>query len=318
MFSASIIIATHNRASMLKETLESMKAVDRSEMDVQWIVINNNSTDDTDKVLEAFLDQLPLKILSEAKPGKNCAINLALKEVFLHEVVVFTDDDTSPGRDWLKKIRAACGRWPGHSVFGGRIVPRWPDGERPVWIKDPFLLSFGFSEHDFGIEEKPYPAGSFPFGPNFWVRKGVFDGGRLYPEEMGPMGNSRIMGSETSFLMPLATQGYEMIYCPDAMVEHRIKPRDYLSSVLFKRAYNCGRGCARLSGIYYTDLLRKRPAVWYARECVKLFLAAIKLVVGGLETSRQRRVEKTCQNFIYLGRTLETTRMALRRKSVQS
>jgi len=310
MNAASILLTTHNRAAILKETLQAMTAVDRRPLEAEWIVVNNNCTDDTDQVVESFRSKLPLRLLHETKPGKNCALNLALRTVPLHPLVVFTDDDTSPAADWLSEIGRASERWPKHAVFGGRIDPRWPGGERPAWIEDQALRSFGFSEHHVSEQEGPYPAGVYPFGPNYWVRKDLFDQGRRFREEMGPIGGSRIMGSETSFLVPLATAGYEMIYCPKVKVEHRIKPGDCADRVLCRRAFSLGRGNAQLGEIHHRQLLERWPAAWHARQALKLAWAYARLLSSYFIISRQLRLVRRCRNYIYLGQTLETTRMA--------
>ncbi len=133
MQSISILIPTHNRAAIVEETLETMLRVDRAGMNVEWVVINNASTDRTDDVLRSYCGRLPLRILHEARPGKNRALNRGLHDAPLGDIVVFTDDDIAPTINWLEEIVAACDRWPQHDVFGGRILPRWPNGTRPHW-----------------------------------------------------------------------------------------------------------------------------------------------------------------------------------------
>jgi GT2 family glycosyltransferase len=56
------------------------------------------------------------------------------------------------------------------------------------------------------------------------------------------------MGSETSFLLTLAEAGYEAVYCPQAVVHHRIEPRALSVDGIFRRAYRCGRGNAHTHG----------------------------------------------------------------------
>lgn len=43
----SVIIATHNRAAMLRETLESMIRLDREGLSDEFVVVDNNSSDHT-------------------------------------------------------------------------------------------------------------------------------------------------------------------------------------------------------------------------------------------------------------------------------
>src|SRR6476646_2177582 len=75
----SVVICTWNRSRLLRLTLEQMTKLDVP-AGTTWelIVVNNNCSDDTDRVLEEFRDRLPLVRLTESKPGKSHAANLAV------------------------------------------------------------------------------------------------------------------------------------------------------------------------------------------------------------------------------------------------
>lgn len=240
----SVIIATHNRAQVLRETLHAMRDLDRQELEVQWIVVDNNSRDESSEVIRFFSSEMPLDHLFESRPGKNCALNLALERCSLGDVLVFADDDVTPQKDWLKQIVANCDRWPMHAVFGGRIVVRWPIPNPPAWAAEPGIMDFGFSHHHLADEELVYPAHIRPYGPNMWLRRKVIDAGFRFDENIGPRPNNRIMGSETSFLLSLADAGYEAVYCPAAVVHHRIEASALSVESICRRAYRCGRGSA--------------------------------------------------------------------------
>src|SRR5687768_2828620 len=95
----SILIATHNRAKILRRTMKAMEALVRAGVSVEWVIVDNNSSDETRLVVESFRERLPLRYLFEPRPGKNYALNKALSEVELGDVVVFTDDDVTPNPD---------------------------------------------------------------------------------------------------------------------------------------------------------------------------------------------------------------------------
>src|SRR5262245_46492727 len=127
MVGVSILIPTHNRADVLDGTLEAFHRVDRTGMNVEIIVIDNNSGDHTVDVVASHQRELPLTYLREFHPGKSCALNRALRDCQLKDIVVFTDDDVAPASDWLQEIASATSRWPDVSVFGGRVRVQWPD-----------------------------------------------------------------------------------------------------------------------------------------------------------------------------------------------
>ena len=43
----SVVIATHNRAEILRQTLESMAKLNRDNLSVEFVIVDNNSTDRT-------------------------------------------------------------------------------------------------------------------------------------------------------------------------------------------------------------------------------------------------------------------------------
>ena len=196
----SILIPTFNRAEELQRTLDRMSAIRRDSLLVEFVIIDNGSTDNTRAIVEEFNNCLPVRYLFEPHPGKNCALNSALDKVPMGEIIVFTDDDVDPDPNWLHAISNTTRRWPNYSVFGGRIYVVWPHDNIPDWVKDPHIQMLGFSYHDISDHECAYDKRFFPFGPNYWVRKSVFSNRLRFDETIGPRPKNRIMGSESSFL----------------------------------------------------------------------------------------------------------------------
>ena len=259
----SVIFATYNRAEILRETLEIMTRLDHKGLKVEFVVVDNNSSDGTKAVVESFKWRLPLVYLFEPKAGKNCALNKALREVKLGEIIVFTDDDVSPRKNWLTAMAECCERWPEVSVFGGRINPIWPQERPPIWAEDKGILELGFGSHDYGDKESRYENGVLPFGANLWVRREVFSGKRFYDEGIGPRPTGRTMGSETSLLRKLRDESFEMVYCPAAVIGHRIESHQLSRADIRKRAYRYGKGVARIGGVCRKGLLERQPVLWY-------------------------------------------------------
>ena len=130
----SILIATYNRAEVLRHTLEAMCALDRKGVDVEFVVIDNNSSDNTSDVADSFKERLPIQHLFQPRQGKSAALNLALDAGNLGDIVVFTDDDVVPPSDWLNRIVCSCEHNADYDVFGGPICLIFPQGVRiPSW-----------------------------------------------------------------------------------------------------------------------------------------------------------------------------------------
>src|SRR5208282_4181753 len=105
----SVIIATHNRAPRMEKLLDAFCRL-RIAPTVKWelIVVDNASKDGTPEVLssEVSRGRLPLVHLTEPLIGKTRALNRALKSA-RGALVVFTDDDVIPEKNWLMAFNEA-------------------------------------------------------------------------------------------------------------------------------------------------------------------------------------------------------------------
>lgn len=258
----SVILTTYNRALVLKETMEAMAQLDVTGLRVQFVVVDNNSSDATRETVSAFMERLPLIYMFEARPGKNCALNRALRECELGDIVVFTDDDVTPAENWLRAIYDSSSRWPGNSVFGGKIVAELPGQSLPRWAESRWVQGLVFSAHDPQAEEGPYAKHILPFGPNMWVRRCVIDSGVVFNELVGPRPTNRIMGSETEFLLQLSKMGEKAIYVPSSVVVHRLAASQVTLKSLYVRSYRWGRSLVHLIGPWRENLAGGRPMLW--------------------------------------------------------
>lgn len=279
----TVLIATYNRSEILRNTLSSFLNLELRGLEVEFVIIDNNSSDDTAEAVEYFSNKLPLVYLFESRPGKNCALNKALNEIELKELVVFTDDDVKPNPDWLGKIIDVSYRWPEICVFGGQIYPIWACNP-PEWIEKlpEKLLSFAYAVHNHGDNEIYYENG-YPFGPNYWVRSSIFRKGLRFDESIGPIPDNkkRIMGSELSLLMYLKRIGYSILYSPGVIVGHHISPYQCTEKYILKRAETSGRSIAILASTFKNETIYKRShLLWQAyRTCSLIKHIIIKYIL---------------------------------------
>lgn len=87
----SVIIPTYNRANYLVESLDSVLAQTYRNLEV--IVVNDGSTDETKTKLVPFLDRI--SYFEKSNGGKSSALNLGLKHISGDYVWVFDDDDVA-------------------------------------------------------------------------------------------------------------------------------------------------------------------------------------------------------------------------------
>ncbi len=61
----TILIPTYNRAGVLRQTLDALTGVDRTGVDYEIVIIDNNSNDNTREMVREYEKQLPLFYLRE-------------------------------------------------------------------------------------------------------------------------------------------------------------------------------------------------------------------------------------------------------------
>jgi glycosyltransferase involved in cell wall biosynthesis len=262
----TVLMATHNGAGTLPRVLDAYRRLQTPPGGYTLIIVDNASTDATAEVLGAAKD-LPLKVLRFAERGKNRALNFALPQV-LGDLVVLTDDDTLPMDDWLCQLSAAARAQPGYDLFGGRILPDWPE-PCPEWILRLVNLGATYSVTPEGLQTGPIPADQI-WGPNMAVRTKVFEAGHRFNEAVGPAAGQYIMGSETEFSGRVEKAGHKAWFVAEAVVEHIIRPHQMEADWIVQRAYRLGRGWYRHERTLFkpdTPLVRGVPR-WKYREWV--------------------------------------------------
>ena len=130
----TVIICTWNCAELLDRTLKSLRHLHIPE-GVSWelLVVNNNSPDNTDAVLDQHMRHLPLRRLFEANQGLSNARNRALTEA-RGDLIIWTDDDVLVDPHWLAEYHAAAQNWPEAGYFGGMIEPIF-EAPPPKWLR---------------------------------------------------------------------------------------------------------------------------------------------------------------------------------------
>jgi glycosyltransferase involved in cell wall biosynthesis len=207
---------------------------------VTWelLVVNNNSTDDTESVLSYYSDKLPLRKLFESSPGLSNARNHALREV-QGDLIIWTDDDVLVDLNWVGAYVDAANRWPMTSFFGGPIDP-WFEGDPPRWLNQIYSrVESAFAARNFGQDPFLLSKGKFPFGANMAMRTNVHKR-YLYNPELGLRPNSRLGGEESAIFEQMTSDGLEGRWVPGAKVQHFI-PKER-QTIKYLRAYYQGWG----------------------------------------------------------------------------
>lgn len=298
----SVLIATYRRAELLRSTLASIVRSDLERPFEIWVA-DNADDPATAEVCEEFEGRASVGRVVETSPGKNAALN-SLLPVARGELFVFTDDDVEVSPSWLRCTWSGAARWPNHVMFGGRVLPAWPYPPPAHVVDTPyggFLLSIKDPEWPEG------PRSEFePFGPNFAVRRTVFDEGFRFDPRIGPKaGTSYPMGSETQLIRGLKANGQTAVYLPESVVHHRIRPEQLRLRWLLGRAVRFGRSAEQLAAG------SERKSASFPRWRLKTMLR--RVVAGGayaLLGKRQESFDRLIDAAVQYGRLSQWRRLA--------
>jgi glycosyltransferase involved in cell wall biosynthesis len=219
----TIAICTLNRAESLRRTLGSLATMPVPEgLDWEVVIVNNNCTDHTDDVLNAFAARLPIRREFEPERGHSRARNRAV-DAARGEYIVWTDDDVIVDSGWLTAYADAFRRWPDAAVFGGPILPRY-EAPVPPWVAagGP-VLAPAFGLRDLGADPVPLSVaeGRDPWGSNFVIRASEQREFR-YDPALGYAPGRQRAGDETDVIERILESGALGYWVPAAQVQHCI------------------------------------------------------------------------------------------------
>ncbi|CAE6881019.1 hypothetical protein ACOMICROBIO_GDFFDHBD_04351 [Vibrio sp. B1REV9] len=220
-YDLTVAICTYNRCDILNQTLSVLnKQIKNCEFDIQVIIIDNNSSDNTKNVVK-FNNLLECYHFEE-KAGLSHARNAAL-DLSEGRYICFIDDDAVPCENWLNNVVTATKNNPDIEFFGGRIIPD-PEVDLPLWFDSAFWGLY--SLQDFGTDLKVYPTRVGPVGANMILSMKAVGSERFDPR-LGRIGNNLLSGEETEFLIRLGFLDKKSMYLGNASVIHKFPRTRY-------------------------------------------------------------------------------------------
>lgn len=291
----SVVLATYKRSEILQRTLESFRHLEIGPLRWDLWVVDNADDSATESVVKSWAKAIPIKYLVESQAGKNNALNRAIDEV-QGQLIVLTDDDIIATSDWLTQMWQGAQRWPEHVIFGGRILPFWPDGFKPLDLRNPYLVG-AYAIANWSLPEREYSPEKV-FGANMAVRRKIFDDGWRFNASIGPSQKTNyIMGSESEFVLRLEASGHKPVFLPEALVYHQIRPDQMSFKWLRGRAYRAGLGSASLCEMPSECKVVLRIPRYLIRRLVESYIKYLFFKF----TRSSRKTEAGMRFYTYLG-----------------
>jgi glycosyltransferase involved in cell wall biosynthesis len=269
------ILPTYNRADLLPRALDSaLSASIPRDHDVQIVVVDNNSSDQTKAVVERYASPpgARFKYLFEPKQGRHHALNCGIAQSSA-DVIAFFDDDERLVPTWFETIAENFAR-PEIDFIGGPVLPDWSAAPPPWLPKDGYGGVIGIIDH--GNRRRHYCSPEFPemlTGGNTAIRHSVltacgpYSPDYMYTEDRYMWGRLRAVGATGD-------------YIPELIVYHHI-PLKRLQKSYFRQwvrndARNRGK-MARTTAPTGQTVLGAPPWMWRAAAT-----AAFNACVGGI------------------------------------
>lgn len=231
----SVIICTYNRSSDLLTLLRNLEQLEVPPgIEREFLVIDNNSTDDTRTVCESFVQKNSglYRYLFEGRQGKSFALNTGIRNA-RGEILAFTDDDCIPDRGWLAAIAREFSADPALTVLGGR-VELFNASHKPYTIltrKERIVVSTATE-----ILQTAHIIGC-----NMAIHRRALAAVDGFDPALGPA-TKTLSSEDTDFLYMIFRKQFLMVYSPDVLVYHNHGRTTDAEIEALKRAYFVGRG----------------------------------------------------------------------------
>ncbi len=260
--SISVIIPVRDSESTIEKCLTSIKALNYPQENIEIIVIDDGSNDNTPNILKNING---IKILHTAGIGPSSARNLGIKEA-TGEFIAFTDADCIVGKNWINGLLKGFTSEDIASVGGNQLSP---DDESPFGHRVQIFLKImgflgGYTKWAKNIVETRHNPTC-----NSMYRKSIFDKIGNFDEKLWP-------GEDVDIDYRIRKAGLKIVYNPEAIVYH-YRPNSLLkfASMMYRYGKSSGGYLTRKLGFY--RLLSFEPIFLfiYILTVILLFIANI-------------------------------------------
>ncbi len=238
----SIIICTYNREAYIINALNSLYHQTLNKNAFEVIVVNNNSTDNTEKICQAYIQahtDANFHYYNERKQGSSFTRNNGAQKATA-PLLCFMDDDAVANSDYLEQIIHFFTTYTDAGGLGGRIIPKYIPAE-PKWMSH--YVSSLVGNFDYSQQIEIFKRNKYPLESNMIVRKKDFDAvGGFNTKLPGVVGSLRIGGEGKEFFFKLQALGRKIYYHPQVCVQHIVEVKKLTPAYMYRVASGIGRG----------------------------------------------------------------------------
>jgi glucosyl-dolichyl phosphate glucuronosyltransferase len=233
----SVVLSTCDRATLLREALGALVAqADAPRYEV--VVVDNNSTDDTPRVIEQFAASGLVRGVREPRQGLSDARIRGIAAARAG-ILAFPDDDVRVGPTWIRDVARAFRDHPDVSLVGGKVLPEWTAAP-PPWLDATFhapLALVDYGDHELRI---PPAEPRCLIGANLAIRRRALERHDGFSPALQRVGDGIGSTEDHDLQMRMLQAGAVALYDP-RIVARAAVPRERLSK-RYHRAWHQGHG----------------------------------------------------------------------------
>lgn len=237
----SVVICSYNRGKYLPMVFDSLKVQDYALQSYEIILINNNSTDNTDEIVCNYQTQnpaFPLTYLVEYNQGISYARNRGV-EAAKGDIIVFIDDDETVDPDFLSNINTFFSQFEDAGISAGPVIPVY-ETQKPKWLSH-FTMRLITGAYDKGKSIKILGNKNYPGTGHACFRKILFTKYGAFDTTLGRKGNSLMGAEDKDFFLRLMNGGEKCYYLPSAKIYHHIPAYKLTNDFFCKLTYSIGK-----------------------------------------------------------------------------
>lgn len=194
--STSVIVRTYNESRFIGKVLNQIRS--QSNIEVEIILVDNNSEDDTVNIAKPFVDHIVT--IDKFRPG--AAINLGIRSSKFDRFAIISGHCVPVGLDWLSKLLSPFDTHPEIAGVYGRQVPTSfssPYDKRDLWTT-------------FGAENKLQTVDPFFHNANSALTREIW--------EKQPFSEIATNVEDRIWAKQILKSGMKIKYQADAIVDH--------------------------------------------------------------------------------------------------
>ena len=281
----TIVVCTYNRADLLRGALESLAALRTlGRWRYEIVVVDNASTDDTSRVIEAASRRgaVPVRGVREPRKGVSCARNCGIRAA-RGRWIAFFDDDQIADPCWLLELLGTAERM-GVRCVGGAVSLLMSES---ALVQLPTVCRHLLGESAALTAPRRFSRKLTAMTGNLLIHRTVFDEIGLFDETL------REAGEDTDLSRRMQAAGIIGWFVPAAIVQHVVPPyrleESYFRWTSLRNGMHLAqRECQQLGGVTFALVLAAR----LAKVVMQHFPG---LAWGRLTRSRKHRLSARCQ-----------------------